>query len=73
MQVAMFTIGLMTPHAVYRHAKKFSIEPFELRQYLVVESHLITTDGTPIGRIESEDYGPTAKVAERNFLVGTGR
>ena len=65
MKLVCFRVGLMTPGSVDRNADQFGAMLPELRQYHIVEGHLIATNGTPVGWIESEDHAAALEVAER--------
>src|SRR5690606_32168028 len=48
------------------------VETMEFSENLVVESHLIAADRTPVRRIKRKDDGPRAKVAQRDGLIRRG-
>jgi hypothetical protein len=61
---------LMAPHRVDRDAYLFRTIPLEFRTHLVVEDHLVSADGAPVSRLESDDRRFTREVAEGQGLIG---
>ena len=53
----------MTPGAVNGDAKQFRSQLLELRENFIVKPHLVTTNGTPVGRVEGENNRSPAEVA----------
>ena len=60
-QLAVFGEGAVAPCAIDRNAEQAGFEAMKLRQNLVVQRHLISAHGTPVGRIEREDDGAPRK------------
>jgi len=48
--------SLVAPHSVDGNADQLGSVLLELRQDLVVDCHLVATNWTPIGGVESQDY-----------------
>lgn len=42
----------------------------EFGQNLVIQAHLIATNGTPVRWIERKNHGPAAEFSQRKSLVG---
>jgi hypothetical protein len=59
----------VTPLAIDRDPEELGVEFLDLGENLVVESHLVAADRTPVGGIEGEDDRPPAKVGEGDGLV----
>jgi len=69
MQVSILAEGGMAPDAINRNSDKLSSMFLELRQYFVVQRHLVAANRTPVGRVEGQDYWPPPKLGERDGLV----
>ena len=67
--MAVFGEGTVAPHAVDRDAEQTRAVALEFGEHLVVQSHLIAADGTPVGGIEREDDRRSAQIAERDPLA----
>src|SRR6202044_1217068 len=67
MEIVILSIGCVAPGAIDRNAYELRSELLELRQDLVVKSHLISANGAPVCRIEGQDHWLSAQVLEREF------
>ena len=65
-------VSRVTPRAIGRCARHFSSKRLKLIQDFVIERHLITTDRTPICRIERQNDGASGEIGQRNCLIGGG-
>ena len=63
----------MAPNSIYGYSKKLRVMLPELRQNLVVEGHLISTNRTPVGRIKRKDHRAALQFRKGNRLVGCYR
>src|ERR1041384_6106737 len=59
----------VAPHAVHGNAEELGIIAAEFGEDLVVERHLVSADGTPVGRIEGEAHRLPPEIRERDRLV----
>src|ERR1700722_13653769 len=65
MEMVILGVGSMAPRAVDRDAYQLGAEAFEVRQYLIVESHLIAANRAPVRRIEGQNHGFSSQLTER--------
>src|SRR6185295_12329575 len=69
-QLAVVAERRMAPCAVHRDTKEFGVEFLKLGKHLVIESHLVAADWTPVGGIKHEHDGPPAKLTQFHGLIG---
>src|SRR4051812_26216248 len=54
----------MAPYAVHRDADQLRLMPLELREELVEECQLVTTDRAPVGWVEDQSHRVATQVGE---------
>ena len=71
MEVASLGEGVMAPRPIDGDAEDRGAILLELRQRLVIESHLIAADRAPVGRVERKHNRFAGEIAERERLIGS--
>ncbi len=60
----------VTPSTIDGDADEVSVMLAELGKNLVVERHLVATNGTPVSRVKRENDRTPTKLAQAEHLVG---
>lgn len=68
-QLSVLRKRLVAPSPIHGDPQYFGTMLLEFRSHLVVQRHLVTAYGAPVGWIKGQDYWSTLKVLERQAVV----